>query len=135
MPLEMEHLTPQAVGGDDAEENLWLACRVCNGYKHTKIEPVDGVTGESVALFNPREEKWSEHFKFSPDKTAIIGLTPTGRATVIALKLNHELTVRARKNWVIAGWCRRRISEFQFDRNSCRLVKQMSETRLVVINS
>ena len=30
--LEIEHLTATANGGTDNEVNLWLACRLCNGY-------------------------------------------------------------------------------------------------------
>jgi 5-methylcytosine-specific restriction endonuclease McrA len=29
-PLEIEHIIPRADGGSDEEENLWLACRMCN---------------------------------------------------------------------------------------------------------
>jgi len=36
--------------------------------------------------------------------TEIIGLTPCGRATISALKLNSNLAVTVRKNWVTAGW-------------------------------
>ncbi len=28
--LEIEHLYPQSEGGQDDEENLWLACGLCN---------------------------------------------------------------------------------------------------------
>ncbi|WP_260441293.1 HNH endonuclease [Microcystis sp. M31BS1] len=31
--LEIEHIIPKAKGGSDDEYNLWLACRLCNGYK------------------------------------------------------------------------------------------------------
>ena len=60
--------------------------------------------GENVALFNPRQQKWSQHFAWSEDGTKIIGLTACGRATVIALKLNNSLAVIVRRNWVKAGW-------------------------------
>ena len=33
IPLEIDHLLAQSKGGADDEENLWLACRVCNGFK------------------------------------------------------------------------------------------------------
>lgn len=35
--LEVEHTIPQARGGSDDEDNLWLSCRLCNGYKGTQI--------------------------------------------------------------------------------------------------
>jgi hypothetical protein len=34
----------------------------------------------------------------------IIGLTPTGRATVVTLNLNRPALVKARQLWVTVGW-------------------------------
>ena len=104
IPLEIDHLVAQSKGGADVEDNLWLACRVCNGFKYAKSHGVDFVTGETAALFNPRAQSWPEHFTFSADKTKISGRTACGRATVIALRLNNEQAVNARKLWVLAGW-------------------------------
>jgi hypothetical protein len=104
MSLEFEHLYPIAEGGTDTEENLWLACRNCNSFKHAKIQAVDPITQTEVSIFNPRTQNWNEHFEFSKDKTEIIGKTLCGRATVVALRLNYEQAVNARKLWVSAGW-------------------------------
>jgi hypothetical protein len=102
--LEVEHLLPLAQGGTDDEENLWLACRDCNGHKSDKVYIFDYVTEQTLKLFNPRAQSWRQHFKFSADKTKIIGVTACGRATVIALRLNNEQAVNARGLWVAAGW-------------------------------
>ena len=104
MPLEIEHLQPTADGGTDEEENLWLACRNCNGFKHAKTHHVDPQTNVKTAIFNPRKQIWNEHFEFSEDETEIIGKTACGRATVMALRLNFEQAVSARKIWVSVGW-------------------------------
>ena len=80
--LEIEHLLPKALGGTSEEENLWLACRECNGHKAKKIKAVDALTNKTVRLFNPRRQKWNQHFKFSEDGAEIIGKTTCGRATV-----------------------------------------------------
>jgi hypothetical protein len=34
----------------------------------------------------------------------IIGQTPVGRATVVALRLNNEYVVPSRRVWIAAGW-------------------------------
>jgi hypothetical protein len=57
-----------------------------------------------VGLFNPRVQAWSDHFKWSQDGAIIVGLTPVGRATVEALRLNNEIAVEVRRNWVLVGW-------------------------------
>lgn len=103
MLLEIEHLRPIADGGKHDEENLWLACRNCNGFKHAKTHAIDPQTNKEISLFNPRTQDWNEHFRFSDDKTEIIGKTACGRAIVVALRLNFEQAVNARKVWVKAG--------------------------------
>lgn len=104
MPMEFEHLTPRAVGGQTVEENLWLSCRRCNELKGKQTHAVDSSTGEKVPLFNPREQDWNEHFFWNEVGTEIVGLTAVGRATVDALKLNRPVIVVARRLWVSAGW-------------------------------
>jgi len=104
VPLTLEHIMPKAKGGQDIEENLWLSCRLCNEAKATLTEAVDPQTGDLAPLFNPRTQGWAEHFAWGDDSVHIIGLTPTGRATVLALGLNDDLRVCARALWVEAGW-------------------------------
>jgi hypothetical protein len=102
--FEVEHILPTVEGGTDDEENLWLACRVCNSFKHAKTHAIDPNTKRKVRLFNPRKQIWTKHFEFSQDKTEIIGKTACGRATVLALKLNNTRIVNMRKLWVSVGW-------------------------------
>jgi hypothetical protein len=102
--LEIEHLVPRAQGGSDEEENLWLSCSLCNRYKGAQTSATDPLSGDAAQLFNPRCDKWSEHFRWSADGVKIEGLTPAGRATVAALRLNNELAVEVRRNWMRAGW-------------------------------
>ncbi len=104
MPMEFEHLTPLAAGGQTIEENLWLACRKCNECKGTQTHAIDLETNETVPLFNPRTQNWNDHFSWSEDGTEIIGITPTGRATITALNMNEPMIVTARRLWVSVGW-------------------------------
>ena len=102
--LQIDHIQPLAKGGLDIEENLCLACELCNQYKWVQTEYLDPESGETVSLFNPRQQQWKEHFTWSATGTEIIGLTACGRATVAALRLNNNLAVIVRQNWVQAGW-------------------------------
>lgn len=102
--MEIEHIVPESLGGPTVEENLWLACSLCNEHKGSRVAARDPSTGETVALFHPRRHVWAEHFSWSADHSRIIGRTPTGRATVMALSLNRSLLVRSRRTWVRAGW-------------------------------
>jgi len=103
--LEVEHIIPLAKGGTDDEANLWLACPICNGHKADKVSALDPETGVIVPLFNPRMHIWADHFRWSNDGIQVIGLTPTGRATVIALQLSDDPdALLVRSYWVLAGW-------------------------------
>ncbi len=102
--LSMEHIIPEAKGGLTVEENLWLACHSCNEFKGARIQARDPVTEKRCRLWNPRRQKWHEHFCWSDDATEIVGLTPCGRATIAALRLNRPELVAARSLWVQVGW-------------------------------
>jgi hypothetical protein len=102
--LELDHIVPRAAGGTDDEANLWLSCRLCNAYKGVQTRARDPVTGRLVRLFNPRRQRWGNHFRWSADGVRIVGRTPTGRATVGALQLNNVIAVAVRRNWMAAGW-------------------------------
>ena len=102
--LQIDHVTPASRGGSNSEDNLCLACELCNQYKWTKTEGIDPETLEVVPLFHPRRQAWSRHFAWSSDGTKIIGLTACGRASVIELGLNNPLALTVRRNWIRAGW-------------------------------
>ncbi|MCI0394564.1 MAG: HNH endonuclease [Chloroflexi bacterium] len=104
MPLVVDHIIPEKAGGRSEESNLWSACRRCNEYKGDQTTAIDPETGQEVPLFNPRTQAWSDHFFWDDNGTLIVGLTPIGRATVVALNLNNEYAVRSRRRWVSVGW-------------------------------
>lgn len=104
MPMHIEHILPLSAGGSSDEENLWLACALCNGHKATQTHYLDPATGQHIALFNPRRQSWEEHFAWSEDGVFIVGRTPAGRATVVAVKLNNAHLTSARRRWVAVGW-------------------------------
>lgn len=102
--LTHDHIVPRSRGGETSFENVCLACSACNEFKSSVTAAIDPVTGERVPLFNPRTQRWKEHFSWSPDTTRVEGTTPVGRATVTALRLNNPLVVAARARWASVGW-------------------------------
>jgi HNH endonuclease len=87
--FSVEHILPISRGGQTTLDNLALACPGCNGHKYTKIEAADPADGAIRPLYNPRTQSWRAHFSWNEDFTLILGLTPTGRATVNALRMNR----------------------------------------------
>lgn len=102
--MEIDHIVPESAGGETTMENLCLACISCNGFKTDAQTGIDPETRKVAALFNPRSQIWIEHFQWIDDGVRLLGLTPTGRATVEKLKINREVVVRARERWVKANW-------------------------------
>ncbi|MCP4150353.1 MAG: HNH endonuclease [bacterium] len=95
--FSVEHIIPSSSDGKTVPENLALACQGCNYHKYTKTMGINPVDGELVSLYNPRQQRWAEHFTWNENFSLIIGLTPTGRATVESLKLNREGLVNLRR--------------------------------------
>ncbi len=102
-PFSVEHIEPRSRGGKTTQDNLALACQGCNNHKYTKTEGYDTITGDIELLYHPRRERWRDHFAWNEDFTLVIGLTPTGRATVEALLLNREGLVNLRQILYVMG--------------------------------
>ena len=97
------------MGGSDEPDNLALACHRCNERRYNFTVGTDPETGKQVPLYNPRQQKWSEHFIWTRDGTKIFGTTSIGRATCNRLDINDELRDEpsiqtARRFWVEATW-------------------------------
>ena len=99
--FHIDHILPRQHGGGDHPDNLALACDRCSLHKGSNLAGIDDDTGAIVPLFHPRIERWEDHF--SLEDIRIIGLTPTGRATVrvcgmnVPRRLRLRLTLQARR--------------------------------------
>jgi 5-methylcytosine-specific restriction endonuclease McrA len=102
-PYSAEHILPRSKGGNDRLENLALSCQGCNGHKAARTAALDPATRKSAPLFNPRRDKWTDHFEWTADATQIEGKSPTGRATILALQLNRPGLRNLRRLMVLAG--------------------------------
>lgn len=99
----MEHVIPISQGGEANIDNLALACQGCNNHKYTKVKSKYPITGDIANLYHPRTQRWRDHFSWNDDFSYVIGLTPAGRATVEALKLNRIGLINLRKILFISG--------------------------------
>jgi len=46
--LVIDHLVPEASGGQTVRENLCVACHSCNEFKGAQVEVLDPITGQQV---------------------------------------------------------------------------------------
>ncbi len=98
--MQVDHIDPN---GDDNLENLCLSCWNCNSSKHKATSVIDPESGERTALFNPRLQRWNDHFVWIDNNTQLEGLSAVGRATIERLKMNRPVIVAARQRWVEGG--------------------------------
>ncbi|MCB0086535.1 MAG: HNH endonuclease [Caldilineaceae bacterium] len=101
--FSVEHITPITKGGTSEDYNLANACQGCNNRKFISTDALDPQTGDMAPLFHPRRDQWPDHFAWNEDFTLIIGLTPTGRATINKLDLNRSGVVNLRRLLVEQG--------------------------------
>jgi hypothetical protein len=66
------------------------------------MELTDPLTTRQVPIFNPRRNRWGDHFVWEEAGLLIVGLTDRGRAPVGTLKLNDRYHLSARGVWIIA---------------------------------
>lgn len=98
---QMDHLVAVKHGGETVSENLALACVDRNQFKGSDLSSIDPVERKLVSLFDPRTQQWRDHFQLRGAQ--ISGLTPTGRATIVLLRLNDEERLADRQALMVAG--------------------------------
>ncbi|WP_207681913.1 HNH endonuclease [Desulfonema magnum] len=98
---EIDHIIAQKHGGLTEADNLALSCAICNKHKGSDLASLDPVTGEIVALYHPRRERWSDHFELKEGR--LIPLTPTGRVTIKLLQLNNPYRIQERSLLIRSG--------------------------------
>jgi hypothetical protein len=103
-PMVVDHVIPRSKEGETEFDNLCFACHRCNEFKGSTTVLVDPLSGEMAPLFHPRRHVWAEHFVWDVTSIRIVSLTAIGRVTVIALNMNNEVILDARRNWVSVGW-------------------------------
>ncbi len=94
--FHIDHVHPTVSGGATRLNNLALACVTCSLSKAARISVRDSATGQLVPIFHPRRDLWSDHFEWTA-QWRVAGLTPIGRATVSALKMNRPAIVAIRR--------------------------------------
>jgi hypothetical protein len=85
---EVDHIISRKHGGATESSNLALSCARCNRAKGTDIGSVHPESEELVRLFDPRRDRWAEHFRL--DGARIVGLTLIGQVTAALLQFNQD---------------------------------------------
>jgi HNH endonuclease len=88
---EVDHIISIKHGGSTALDNLAYTCALCNRAKGSDIGSI-AISREFTRFFNPRTDRWSEHFRL--EGSAIRSLTPVGEVTarIFGLMRAHDFT-------------------------------------------
>ncbi len=128
LTFEVEHIVAEKHGGKTEEENLALACPFCNRFKGTDLGSLDPLTGQLIPFYNPRTQRWADHFTLvvtdqdqteetgkslqpEPEKEKgavspkgkIRAITPQGRVTERILHFNDPDRIQERSLLIEAG--------------------------------
>jgi hypothetical protein len=99
----VDHIIALKHGGLSRPENLAYACAICNRAKGTDIGSLIPETQTVIRLFNPRTDRWEEHFHFDAGSVLIEPLTEIGRVTVQLLRFNDVEHILERQLLVEVG--------------------------------
>jgi hypothetical protein len=91
----VDHIVAEKHGGKTEEGNLALCCALCNQRKGSDLASLDPATGQLTPLFQPRQDCWTDHFRFAG--ASLEPLTAVGRVTVRLLQLNQAERLEERK--------------------------------------
>lgn len=92
---EIDHIIAEKHGGKTDADNLAYTCWRCNRHKGSDLGSFDPQTNDFCFLFHPRQQSWSEHFRFQ--SVQMIGLTAIGRTTLHLLQLNSAERLKERQ--------------------------------------
>ena len=93
LPFQIDHIIAEKHGGLTTAENLALSCARCNSHKGPHIAGY--LEGMHIPLFNPRTDRWADHFAW--DGPVLVAKTPIGTVTiaVLGIKLPYRVALRA----------------------------------------
>jgi HNH endonuclease len=98
---QIDHIIADQHEGGDEYSNLALACIHDNLHKGPNIAGLDPVTRELTRLYNPRRDRWREHFVWQG--AVLVGLTAVGRTTIRVLAMNDPAVVAIREDLIADG--------------------------------
>ena len=97
---EVDHIISLKHGGSTEPDNLAYACAFCNRAKGSDIGSIT-TSGEFMRFFNPRTDRWSEHF--CHQGAAIQPLTAIGEVTARILDFNESARLHEREEIIRFG--------------------------------
>jgi len=97
---EVDHIISLKHDGSSEADNRAYACALCNRAKGSDIGSISA-SGEFTGFFNPRTDRWAEHFRL--DAAVIRPLTIVGEVTARILGFNDSARLHEREELIRFG--------------------------------
>jgi hypothetical protein len=97
---EVDHIISLKHGGSTEPDNLAYACALCNRAKGSDVGSIT-TSGEFARFFNPRADRWAEHFRL--EGATIQSLTQIGEVTARILSFNDSARIHEREELILFG--------------------------------
>jgi HNH endonuclease len=97
---EVDHIISLKHGGSSDPGNLAYACALCNRAKGSDVGSIS-TAGKFTRFFNPRTDRWSEHFLL--EGAAIRSLTAIGEVTARIFGFNDSARLHEREEMIRFG--------------------------------
>lgn len=97
---EVDHIISLKHDGSSESDNLAYACALCNRSKGSDVGSIS-TSGEFTRLFNPRTDRWAEHFRL--EGATIRPLTKVGEVTARVLGFNDGARLHEREEMIRFG--------------------------------
>jgi hypothetical protein len=101
VPFQIDHVVAEKHRGPTILANLALSCFFCNTYKGPNLAGLDPRSGRLTRLFNPRKDRWREHFRWNGP--FLEGQTAVGRTTIEVLRINGADALAVRQSVMDEG--------------------------------
>jgi hypothetical protein len=98
---EVDHVIAVKHGGLTEADNLAYACVFCNRHKGSDIASISLRSGLYIRFFNPRKDRWSEHFQLQG--LHIDSVSEIGEVTVRIFRFNDDERMLERQELKAAG--------------------------------
>jgi hypothetical protein len=92
---EVDHIISVKHDGATEAENLAYACVFCNRHKGSDIASLSQQTGSLVRFYNPRIDRWADHFML--DGVYIRTMSEIGEVTARILRFNDSEQILERE--------------------------------------
>jgi hypothetical protein len=94
---QVDHIISLKHGGSSELHNLAYACATCNRAKGSDVGSIS-TSGEFTRFFNPRRDRWAEHFRL--EGATIHPLTLIGEVTMHIFGFNDSIRLHEREEMI-----------------------------------